>query len=157
MDEELAQWLRRNLHIPLFLAVSKCESTTKGQLQAQEFWSLGLNLPYPVSGIHGNGVGDLLDVITEKHLTKVSVFLKENATNVAIIGRPNVGKSSLFNRLYGSERAIVSDVAGTTRDAIDALITSPENQNITYRIIDTAGIRKKNKIQYGPEFFMINR
>ena len=87
-------------------------------------------------------------------MTKVTNVLKENCTNIAFIGRPNVGKSSLFNRLYGEDRSIVSNVAGTTRDTIDALIT---RNNRNYRIIDTAGIRKKGKVNYGAEFFMVNR
>lgn len=153
LDMSLAEWLRRNNKVPLYLAINKCESETQGYVQAQDFWQLGLGEPHPVSAIHGTGVGDLLDKIFVT-MPKVKHVLKENVTNVAFIGRPNVGKSSLFNRLHGSSRAIVSEVAGTTRDAIDAII---ERDNVKYRIIDTAGIRRKGKIEYGPEFFMINR
>jgi GTPase len=98
LDREIAGWLRKNNKVPVFVAVNKCESETQGACQAQEFWELGLGQPYPVSGIHGNGIGDVLDAITQNHLQKVTHVLKENATNVALIGRPNVGKSSLFNR-----------------------------------------------------------
>lgn len=154
IDSVLADWLRKNNKVPLYLAVNKCESETQGISQAQEFWELGLGEPYPISSIHGTGIGDLLDIITTKHMKKITNFARENATNVAFIGRPNVGKSSLFNRLHGTNRSIVSDVAGTTRDAVDALINYKEK---TYRIVDTAGIRKKGKVEYGAEFFMVNR
>mmetsp|Transcript_14156 Transcript_14156/g.14253 ORF Transcript_14156/g.14253 Transcript_14156/m.14253 type:complete len:303 (+) Transcript_14156:246-1154(+) len=87
-------------------------------------------------------------------MKKITKVLSENATNVAFLGRPNVGKSSLFNKIYGSDRAIVSDVAGTTRDTVDALLIRHGKQ---YRIIDTAGVRRKGKVDYGAEFFMINR
>jgi len=154
MDGILCDWLRKNNKVPVYLAVNKCESETRGIAAAQEFWSLGLGNPYPVSGIHGTGLSDLLDEITTKHMKKITKVAQENATNIAIIGRPNVGKSSLFNKLYGSDRAIVSDVAGTTRDTIDAIISRNGTQ---YRFIDTAGIRKRGKVEYGAEFFMVNR
>lgn len=154
LDQILADWLRKNNKVPVYIAVSKCESETQGLTQAQEFWSLGFGEPWPVSGIHGTGLADLLDHVTKKHMTKVINVLKENCTNVALVGRPNVGKSSLLNRLVGAERSIVSEVAGTTRDTIDALVN---RGNHTYRFIDTAGIRKRGRVEYGPEFFMVNR
>lgn len=155
LDATLSEWLRKKNKVPLYLAVNKCESETVGVTQAQEFWQLGIGTPYPVSGIHGTGVGDLLDkIIADTKMEKVSNILKENATNIALVGRPNVGKSSLFNRLVGEERSIVSNVAGTTRDAIDALV---KHKGSEYRVMDTAGIRKRNKVSYGAEFFMINR
>lgn len=154
LDEILVNWLRKNNKVPLYLAVNKCESEKQGLLQAQDFWQLGIGDPYPVSGIHGNGVSDLLEVATS-HMPKVFNVLPENATNIALVGRPNVGKSSLLNRLCGETRSIVSDVAGTTRDTIDAMVNRGANR--TYRIIDTAGIRKRGKVEYGPEFFMVNR
>jgi GTP-binding protein len=154
LDTILADWLRKNCKIPLYVAVNKCESDRRGIAQAQEFWALGLGNPFPISSIHGVGINDLLDEITSKHMIKVQYIIPENATNVAIIGRPNVGKSSLFNKLYGANRTIVSNIAGTTRDIVDELI---ERGNHTYRIIDTAGIRRKSKVGYGAEFFMINR
>jgi GTP-binding protein len=134
LDIMLVDWLRKNCKIPIYVAVNKCESERLGNIQAQEFWSLGLGNPYPISSIHGTGIGDLLDDITSKHMEKVHNVIKENATNIAFIGRPNVGKSSLFNHYYGSARSIVSNIAGTTRDAVDAIIS---RHNSTYRIIDT--------------------
>jgi len=154
LDEILVQWLRRNNKVPVYIAVSKCESEVQGIAQAQEFWSLGMGAPFPVSGIHGTGIMPLLQQCVT-HMPKVTNVLPENATNVALVGRPNVGKSSLLNRLCGKERSIVSDVAGTTRDTVDELVK--RNKNELYRLIDTAGIRKRGKVQYGPEFFMVNR
>lgn len=98
MDITIAEWLRKNCKVPLYLAINKCESHTVGMTQALEFWDLGLGTPYPVSGIHGNGLGDVLDEITSHDIPKISNVLKDNSTNVALVGRPNVGKSSLFNR-----------------------------------------------------------
>ena len=98
LDGIIADWLRKHNKVPVFVAVNKCESDTQGISQAQEFWELGLGAPYPVSGIHGTGLGDLLDDITSRHMDKIINVLKDNATNVALVGRPNVGKSSLFNR-----------------------------------------------------------
>ncbi|MDJ0798815.1 MAG: ribosome biogenesis GTPase Der [Calothrix sp. MO_167.B12] len=151
-DREIADWLRQQ-QVPLFLAVNKCESPEQGIIQAVEFWNLGLGEPFPVSAIHGNGTGELLDALIE-HLPETSEIPETNEIKVAIVGRPNVGKSSLLNAFLGEQRAIVSPISGTTRDAIDTFI---ERQGQTYRLIDTAGIRKKKNVQYGPEFFSINR
>jgi len=151
-DREIAVWLRRQ-SVPVMLAVNKCESLEQGLAQAAEFWELGLGEPYPISAIHGSGTGDLLDqVIT--HLPPVDELKEDNEIKVAIIGRPNVGKSSLLNSLTGEERSIVSPVSGTTRDAIDMIVQRGEQ---TYRLIDTAGIRRKKNVNYGAEFFSINR
>ncbi|PZV16155.1 MAG: ribosome biogenesis GTPase Der [Leptolyngbya sp.] len=151
-DQEIATWLRQQ-PVPVLLAVNKCESVDHGIMQAMEFWELGLGEPYPVSGIHGNGTGDLLDELL-KHLPPQEDIVENDEIKVAIVGRPNVGKSSLLNAFVGSNRAIVSPIAGTTRDAIDTLV---ERNGKTYRLIDTAGIRKKKSVEYGPEFFGINR
>jgi len=151
-DEAIAQWLREQ-SVPVLVAVNKCESAEKGLLQASEFWSLGLGEPFPVSGIHGNGTGDLLDQVVEL-LPPTEAIEEEEEIGVAIVGRPNVGKSSLLNAFVGEERAIVSSISGTTRDTIDMLV---ERQGKRYRLIDTAGIRKKKNVEYGPEFFGINR
>lgn len=151
-DEEIAEWLRVQT-VPVLLAVNKCESPEQGLVQASEFWQLGLGEPFPVSGIHGNGTGELLDELIN-HLPIVENIPENNEINVAIIGRPNVGKSSLLNAFVGEERAIVSPISGTTRDAIDTVV---ERDGQIYRLIDTAGIRKKKHIEYGTEFFSINR
>ncbi len=151
-DLEIADWLRQQ-NVPILLAVNKCESVDQGIVQAAQFWELGLGEPYPVSGIHGSGTGELLD--------KLITYLPPNDTlpdnqeiKVAIVGRPNVGKSSLLNAFTGQSRSIVSPISGTTRDAIDMVV---ERGDKVYRLIDTAGIRKKKNVEYGAEFFGINR
>ncbi|PLZ98681.1 ribosome biogenesis GTPase Der [Fischerella thermalis CCMEE 5268] len=151
-DEEIATWLRQQ-PVPVLLAVNKCESPEQGLIQAAEFWNLGLGEPFPVSAIHGSGTGDLLDKLVN-YLQPVQDLPDINEIKIAIVGRPNVGKSSLLNAFVGEERAIVSPISGTTRDAID---TEIERNGQTYRLIDTAGIRKKKNVEYGPEFFSINR
>lgn len=151
-DQEIAQWLRQQT-VPVLLAVNKCESPDQGLIQAAQFWELGLGEPFAISGIHGNGTGELLDALIE-HLPPAAEIVEEDEIKIAIVGRPNVGKSSLLNAFVGENRAIVSPISGTTRDAIDTLV---ERDGQTYRLIDTAGIRKKKNVEYGPEFFGINR
>lgn len=151
-DEEIAGWLRQQ-SVPVLLAVNKCESPDQGAMQAADFWGLGLGEPFPISAIHGSGTGELLDELVQ-HIPAVEDEPETNVIKVAIIGRPNVGKSSLLNVFVGEERAIVSPISGTTRDAIDTVV---ERNGQTYRLIDTAGIRKKKHIEYGTEFFSINR
>lgn len=151
-DREIAQWLRCQT-VPILLAVNKCESPEQGLTQAAEFWELGLGEPYAISGIHGNGTGELLDKLIE-YLPITPEQAENTELQIAIIGRPNVGKSSLLNAFLGENRAIVSSISGTTRDAIDTVV---ERDGKTYRLIDTAGIRKKKGVEYGPEFFGINR
>ena len=151
-DREIAEWLRRQ-SVPVLLAVNKCESVEQGLAQAAEFWELGLGEPYPISAIHGSGTGELLDKVIS-YLPSADELEEDNEIKVAIIGRPNVGKSSLLNALTGEQRSIVSPVSGTTRDAIDMIVERGEQ---TYRLIDTAGIRRKKNVNYGAEFFSINR
>lgn len=151
-DQEIASWLRQQT-VPVLLAVNKCESPQQGIIQATQFWELGLEEPFPVSGIHGSGTGELLDELIT-HLPSTENLPETPETRVAIVGRPNVGKSSLLNAITGQTRAIVSPISGTTRDAIDMVV---EREGKTYRLIDTAGIRKKKSVRYGPEFFGINR
>ncbi|WP_193198311.1 ribosome biogenesis GTPase Der [Nostoc sp. MG11] len=151
-DEEIAEWLRQQ-PVPVLLTVNKCESPEQGLMQASEFWELGLGEPFPVSAIHGSGTGELLDELMN-HIPPVGEVPETNEIKVAIVGRPNVGKSSLLNAFVGEARAIVSPISGTTRDAIDTVV---ERDGQTYRLIDTAGIRKKKNVEYGPEFFSINR
>lgn len=151
-DEAVANWLRSQ-SVPVLLAVNKCESPTQGAIQAADFWELGLGNPFPISSIHGSGTGDLLDELIQ-HLPPVDEIEETTETRVAIVGRPNVGKSSLLNAFLGENRAIVSPISGTTRDAIDTVV---ERNDKTYRLIDTAGIRRKKNVEYGAEFFGINR
>lgn len=151
-DEEIAQWLRQQ-SVPVLLAVNKCESVQQGLAQAAQFWQLGLGEPYALSAIHGNGTGELLDQLIT-HLPIATPSDETAEIKVAIVGRPNAGKSSLLNAFVGQERAIVSPISGTTRDTIDMVVQRGEQ---TYRLIDTAGIRKQKNVEYGPEFFGIHR
>jgi GTP-binding protein len=137
----------------VLLAVNKCESPDQGLIQAAEFWELGLGEPFPISAIHGSGTGEILDELIN-HIPHTTEIEENPEIKVAIIGRPNVGKSSLLNAFVGENRAIVSPISGTTRDTIDTIV---ERGGQTYRLIDTAGIRKKKHIEYGTEFFSINR
>jgi GTP-binding protein len=142
LDEEIARHLRQT-HKPVFVAANKAE-TNQVDAEAQEFARFGFEEVLPVSAEHGDGVGDLLDEVI-KHLDfglDNKLVTKSDEINLAIVGRPNVGKSSLLNKLLGEERVIVSPIAGTTRDAIDTTLTF-ENQK--FRLIDTAGIRRKGK------------
>lgn len=146
-DEEVAGLLRRE-KTPVFLAVNKLD--TPGREEAiHDFWSLGLGQPWPVSALHGHGSGDLLDALVEA-LPAPEPTEDEDAIGVAIIGKPNAGKSSLYNRLLGRERAIVSEVAGTTRDAIDTMLHDGET---AYRLVDTAGLRRKSQIGESVEYY----
>lgn len=159
-DEAIADWLRQQ-SLPILLAVNKCESPQQGLIQASQFWELGLGEPFPVSGIHGGGTGELLDQLIT-YLPTVDALTDTPEIKVAIVGRPNVGKSSLLNAFTGENRSIVSPISGTTRDTIDMVVEragDTENgiDGKTYRLIDTAGIRKKKNVDYGPEFFGINR
>jgi GTP-binding protein len=152
-DETIADWLRSQA-CPVLLAVNKCESPDQGLSMAAEFWGLGLGEPHAISAIHGAGTGDLLD----KVLTFLPPSLGDEATEepiqLAIIGRPNVGKSSLLNAICGENRSIVSPIRGTTRDTIDTTI---EREGKPWKLLDTAGIRRRRSVSYGPEFFGINR
>ncbi|KAL7126886.1 hypothetical protein ABFS83_14G216400 [Erythranthe nasuta] len=143
-DVEIADWLRKNYsHKYVVLAVNKCESPRKGIMQASEFWAFGFS-PLPISAISGSGTGELLDSVCS-HLEKIEETENHKAgeyiPSIAIVGRPNVGKSSILNALVGEDRTIVSPVSGTTRDAIDTEFTGPDGQK--FRLIDTAGIRKR--------------
>lgn len=145
-DIDIGGWLRRkHSDKKITLAVNKCESPTKGQLQAAEFWTLGFT-PIPVSAISGTGTGDLLDLVCED-LKPAEGELEEEEdkpTAIAIVGKPNVGKSSILNALVGEERTIVSPVSGTTRDAIDTDFASENGTQL--KLIDTAGIRRRGAV-----------
>mmetsp|Transcript_15002 Transcript_15002/g.25666 ORF Transcript_15002/g.25666 Transcript_15002/m.25666 type:complete len:609 (-) Transcript_15002:688-2514(-) len=153
-DEELATYLRKQ-KVPVLLAVNKCESPVEGLTQAAQFWALGLGEPLPVSGLHGTGTGDLLDQLVDLLPPPGSTPIPDlEETAIAIVGRPNVGKSSLLNAFCGSDRAIVSAVSGTTRDSIDTVVMRQGN---VYRLIDTAGVRRRTHVAFGPEYFSVNR
>jgi len=121
---------------------------------AAEFWRLGLGEPYPISAIHGAGTGELLDQVVSLLPPKAMEVEEDEPIQMAIIGRPNVGKSSLLNSICGEARAIVSPIRGTTRDTID---TRLNRHGLSWKLIDTAGIRRRRSVNYGPEFFGINR
>ncbi len=154
-DEEVADILRQTKR-PVLIAANKTESPER-QMNAVEFWNLGLGEPYAISAYHGGGVGDLLDELV-KRLPFFSIEEEEeqedDSIRIAIVGRPNVGKSSLLNALIGIDRAIVSNVPGTTRDPIDTRITF-NKQAIT--LIDTAGIRRRGKVEPGIEKYSVLR
>jgi len=153
-DEELAVFLRQGKTKPLVLTVNKAESPER-QLNAAEFWALGIGEPIAISAYHGIGVGDLLDILVGLFPeTGPNDEEEEESIGIALIGRPNVGKSSLLNVLIGEERSIVSEIAGTTRDPIDTDIVY-DGQNLT--LIDTAGIRRRGKVEQGIEKYSVLR
>ncbi len=155
-DEEVAEILRRSKK-PVIVAANKADHVKRFD-DAVEFYGLGLEQVYAISSIHGLGVGDLLDAVFEaaggEALLEEDQDSDDDHLRIAIVGRPNVGKSSLVNRLLGEDRVIVSPIAGTTRDAIDTDITY-HNERVT--LIDTAGIRKRGKIEPGVEKFSVIR
>lgn len=149
-DERLVSMLRRSGK-PTVLAVNKIDDG-RGAAELAEFWGLGLGEPHPVSGLHGLGSGDLLDAllaVLPKH-SQVAALQPGGPRRVAIIGRPNVGKSSLLNQATGRRRAVVDDLAGTTRDPIDEVV---EIAGTTWRFVDTAGIRRRSREQQGSDYY----
>ena len=155
-DSEVADILRReqrkvdgNLRPPILLVVNKVDSNLRRD-QVPSFYELGMGEPFPISAVHGTGTGDLLDELIKalKALPSEVETDGEQDLSIAILGKPNVGKSTLFNALIGEERVIVSDIPGTTRDAVDTLI---DWQGLKVRLIDTAGLRKRGKIEPGVE------
>ncbi len=141
-DMDVAAMLQRSKK-PVCLAVNKCDSVGQINTDIYEFYMLGLGDPIEVSAVHGHGTGDLLDWCVEHFPEETEDEDEGEIINVAIVGKPNVGKSSLLNKILGEERVIVSNVAGTTRDAIDSYF---ENEFGKYRFIDTAGMRRKSKV-----------
>ena len=152
-DMEVAAMLQKSGR-PVVLCVNKCDSVGNMPAEFYEFYNLGLGEPYPVSAVHGHGTGDLLDAIFEYFPPESPEEQDDEYIKVAIIGKPNAGKSSLVNKVAGEERVIVSDIAGTTRDAIDTVI---ENDKGKFVFIDTAGIRRKSRIKDNVEKYSIIR
>jgi GTP-binding protein len=158
-DHEVAQILRRHQqqrdgepYPPIFLVVNKADNEVR-RSQAFQFYELGMGEPYPISALHGTGTGDLLEAFVSSFRLS-GEELEDESVKIAIVGKPNVGKSSLLNKLLGEERAIVSPIPGTTRDAVDTYLTYEDTQ-IT--LIDTAGIRKRGKIEPGVEKYSVLR
>lgn len=151
-DEEVAHILFRSGK-PVILTVNKVDNQRRAE-DIYEFYSLGFGDPVGISGSHGTGIGDLLDVVVEKLPVLEDDGYDEDVIRVALIGRPNVGKSSLVNAILGEERVIVSDIAGTTRDAVD---TPFEKDGQRYVLIDTAGMRKRGKVYETTEKYSVMR
>ena len=152
-DSEIASMLKKSGK-PVILCVNKCDSVGEMPLGFYEFYNLCLGDPMPVSSIHGHGTGDLLDKVFEFLPAESEEEYPEDYIKVAVIGKPNVGKSSLVNRLAGEDRVIVSDIAGTTRDAVDTVV---ENEFGKFVFIDTAGIRKQKKVDEAIEKYSVLR
>lgn len=158
-DREVADILRRNQRMeggqafpPVLLVVNKADNQALRD-SAVDFYELGMGEPYPISAVHGTGTGDLLDVLVAS-FPEEDTEEEDESVKIAIVGKPNVGKSSLLNRLVGEERAIVSPIAGTTRDAVDTKIVY---DGIEITLIDTAGIRRRGKIEPGVEKYSVLR
>ncbi|MBQ8197698.1 MAG: ribosome biogenesis GTPase Der [Clostridia bacterium] len=149
-DEDVAAKLRKSGK-PVLLAVNKLENYSPDKLF--EFYNLGMGEPYPISAEHGLGVGDLLDEVV-KCIDQVKEDVVDDSIKIAVVGKPNAGKSSLCNKLLGFDRTIVSDIAGTTRDAIDTMFVFDGQK---YTIIDTAGIRKKKSVNEDLEYYSVLR
>ncbi len=152
-DEDIALMLRKSKK-PVILVCNKSDSYGKEPAELYEFYNLGLGDPYPVSAANAKGIGDVLDAIYEKLPPEEQQDEEDLTIKVAIIGKPNVGKSSLVNKILGENRVIVSNIAGTTRDAIDSEF---ENEYGKYIFIDTAGIRRKSKVEDNLEKYSIMR
>lgn len=149
-DREVAAMLRR-MKKPVFYAVNKVDGD-KVEALATEFYELGIDTFYPISAAHNRGVGDMMDEVVAAFPKSAQVQDDENLTKIAVIGRPNVGKSSLVNRLLGFERSVANPVAGTTRDSTDTFFTCNKKR---YQLIDTAGIRRKGKVSLKIETYSV--
>ena len=152
-DSKVADMLRRS-HKPVVLVVNKVDSYEKFQADVYEFYNLGIGDPFPISATEKTGLGDMLDEVVKYFPESAKNEVEDERPRIAIIGKPNVGKSSIINRLLGENRVIVSDIAGTTRDAVD---TEVIHNGKEYVFIDTAGLRRKNKIKEDLEHYMIIR
>ena len=152
-DEEVALMLQKSGK-PIVLCVNKADSVGEVPVELYEFYNLGLGDPFPVSSVHGHGTGDLLDAVCEYFPAQEEDPEADDVIKVAIIGKPNAGKSSLVNKMAGEERMIVSDIPGTTRDSTDTII---EHQSIKFQLIDTAGLRRKSRVNERIEAYSVLR
>ncbi|MBQ8883520.1 MAG: ribosome biogenesis GTPase Der, partial [Oscillospiraceae bacterium] len=152
-DYEVASMLLKSGK-PVVLCVNKCDTVGEPPMEFYEFYNLGIGEPIAVSSVHGHGTGDLLDAVFEHIQNFEEDEYGEDYIKVALIGKPNVGKSSIINKICGEERVIVSDIAGTTRDATDTVF---ENEKGKFVLIDTAGIRKKSKVLENIERYSVLR
>ncbi len=152
-DHEVAAMLMRSKK-PIILACNKCDTPGEPPMEFYEFYNLGLGDPVAISAIQGMGIGDLLDLVVENFPHASELEEDEDVLKIAVIGKPNAGKSSLINRLLGEERLIVSNIPGTTRDAIDTYV---EKDGQKYLFIDTAGIRRKSKVNEKVEKYSVLR
>ena len=152
-DQEIALMIKKSKK-PVVLVCNKADNMSRDRNEIYEFYNLGIGEPYPISAANALGIGDVLDAIFENLPEKKAGEDEDDRIRVAVIGKPNVGKSSLINKILGQNRTIVSSIAGTTRDAID---TEYENQYGKYVLIDTAGIRRKSKVKESIEKFSIMR
>ena len=152
-DMEIASMLQRSGK-PIVLCVNKCDKVGELPPDIYEFYNLGIGDPVAVSSVHGHGTGDLLDAVFEHLPDEMFDDEDDDVVNVAIIGKPNAGKSSLVNKIAGEERSIVSDIAGTTRDAIDTVV---ENKHGKFNFIDTAGLRRQSKVDDKIEKYSVLR
>ncbi len=152
LDDQVASILRRS-KTPVILVANKVDNNNQ-QYAAAEFYSFGLGDPYCVSALSGSGTGDLLDLILSKFTQKMDEVVEEDIPRFAVVGRPNAGKSSIVNAFIGEERHVVTDIAGTTRDSI---YTKYDKFGFQFYLVDTAGIRKKNKVNEDLEFYSVMR
>ena len=152
-DMDVAAMLQKSGK-PIVLCVNKCDKIGDVPMEFYEFYNLGLGDPIAVSSVHGHGTGDLLDAVMDNIDYREFEETEEDIINVAVIGKPNAGKSSLINFISGEERSIVSNIAGTTRDAIDTKIT---RNGVNYNFIDTAGLRRKSKVEDNIEKYSVIR
>jgi len=152
MDEQIADMLRRSKKEVVL--VSNKADNFELHSQAAEFYALGIGEPYPISAINGSGTGDLLDVVVSKFRKTEQEIIEEDIPKIAVVGRPNAGKSSLINAFIGEERHIVTEIAGTTRDSIYTLY---DKFGLKFYLVDTAGIRKKNKVNEDLEYYSVIR
>ncbi len=152
-DMDVASMLQKSGK-PIVLCVNKCDNIGEIPMEFYEFYNLGIGEPIPVSSVHGHGTGDLLDQVISHIAPEEFEDTDEEIINVAIIGKPNAGKSSLVNQIAGEERSIVSNIAGTTRDAIDTRI---DKNGVKYNFIDTAGLRRKSKVEDKIEKYSVLR